>query len=79
MICVKLICVCIFDILPLLNFPFFRFIHEEAIACELAGYFHAKQGAITKSHDLFEESYHAYMKWGAVKKANMLKPLMGKV
>lgn len=52
-----------------------RFIHEEALACELAAYFFEEQGDKVKSQDMFQQAHDAFMKWGARKKANSL-PVM---
>eukprot|EP00970_Alexandrium_tamarense_P009155 scaffold1803_cov195-Alexandrium_tamarense.AAC.31 len=49
-----------------------RFIHEEAIACELAGYFFEDQGDKVKSRDMFQQAHNTYTKWGAVSKANSI-------
>lgn len=49
-----------------------RFIHEEAIACELAAYFCARCGNQKKARELFKQSYVAYMSWGAHGKATSI-------
>jgi len=49
-----------------------KFIHEEAIGCELAGYFYKEQGDETASAAMFLRAHSAYSKWGAVHKANTL-------
>lgn len=52
--------------------------HEEALSCELAGYFFANNGGKKRSYEMFQRAYDAYMKWGAVKKAATI-PLAGSV
>lgn len=49
-----------------------KFIHEQAIACELAGYFFREQGDERKSCEMFKQARDAYFKWGATRKANLL-------
>ena len=49
-----------------------KFIHEEAIACELAGYFYHEVGNQTKSKEILEQAHNAYMTWGAVRKAKTM-------
>jgi ATP-dependent RNA helicase DDX31/DBP7 len=49
-----------------------KFVHEEAVACELAGYFFKEQGDETKSCNMFIQARDAYIKWGATGKANLL-------
>ena len=51
-----------------------KFIHEEAVACELAGYFFKEQGDEIKSKTMFKQARDAYTKWGATAKANSLPP-----
>ena len=43
-----------------------KFIHEEAIACELAGIFFLERGLREKSLHLFLHSIWSYKKWGAL-------------
>jgi ATP-dependent RNA helicase DDX31/DBP7 len=49
-----------------------KFVQEEAVACELAGYFYKEQGDETKSCNMFKQAWDAYIKWGATGKANLL-------
>ena len=49
-----------------------KFIHEQAIACELAGYFYKEQGDEAKANTAFEQARVAYIKWGAMGKTNSL-------
>ncbi|KAL3802092.1 hypothetical protein HJC23_010848, partial [Cyclotella cryptica] len=49
-----------------------KFANEEAVACELAGYFFQEQGDETNSATMFKQAYFAYLKWGAVHKAKTL-------
>ncbi|KAL7552818.1 hypothetical protein ACHAWF_016069 [Thalassiosira exigua] len=50
-----------------------RFIHEEAIANELAGYFHSEKGTKDISAPLLERAIVCYRTWGAKKKAYQLQ------
>jgi len=52
-----------------------KFIHEEAIALELAAYFYAAQKDYDKSRSLLQMSSVAYRKWGANFKAEYLMKL----
>lgn len=49
-----------------------KFINEEALACELAGYFFEGQGESVRSKEMLQDAYDAYMKWGANAKSEML-------
>lgn len=49
-----------------------KFLHEEALAAELAGHFHESQGDHTEADEMFKRAYDAYSEWGAVKKAQAL-------
>lgn len=49
-----------------------KFIHETALACELAGYFHKEQGNEEKAKSMFTQARDAYNKWGAVVKAKLI-------
>ena len=42
-----------------------KFVHEEALGCELAGYFFKEQGDETKAQEMFKQAQIAYAKWGA--------------
>ena len=49
-----------------------QFIHEKALALELAGLFHKKCGRKDLSDSLLRQSHHCYRSWGAIKKADSL-------
>ncbi|KAK1739316.1 putative AAA ATPase [Skeletonema marinoi] len=49
-----------------------KFVHEEALACELAGYFHLEQGETKKATELFLLALEKYHEWGAFEKCNSL-------
>eukprot|EP00804_Cyclotella_cryptica_P015429 CCRYP_008072-RB/>CCRYP_008072-RB protein AED:0.18 eAED:0.18 QI:3724/1/1/1/1/0.75/4/53/297 len=49
-----------------------KFVNEEAVACELAGYFFVEQGDEVKSKMMFTQAHDAYIKWGAIHKAKSL-------
>ena len=53
-----------------------RFVHEEAIACELAGYFYLKLGKKVFSDSLLKQAYECYRSWGAEAKASALLHLL---
>ena len=42
-----------------------KFVHEEALGYELAGYFYKDQGDETKAQEMFKQAQIAYGKWGA--------------
>ena len=42
-----------------------KFVHEEALGCELAGYFYKEQGNEIKAQQLFKRAKSAYVEWGA--------------
>ena len=42
-----------------------KFIHEEAIASELAGIFYLERGLHQKSHECFTRSIQCFEQWGA--------------
>ena len=42
-----------------------KFIHEEAMANELAGIFYSEQGMYPKSYSRFKQAVACYKKWGA--------------
>jgi len=48
------------------------FDNELALACELAGYFYKEQGEESKAAAMFKQSRGAYIRWGAVGKAQTL-------
>lgn len=49
-----------------------RFVHEEAIANELAAYFHLEAGRNELSNVLLNQAAECYQSWGAEKKTNSL-------
>ena len=49
-----------------------QFIHEEALACELAAYFYLELEDINKSVEYFLLAHEKYHEWGAVGKCNSL-------
>jgi hypothetical protein len=49
-----------------------KFVHEEALACELAAYFYLELGEINKSVEYFLLAYERYNEWGAFEKAESL-------
>ena len=54
-----------------------KFINEQAIACELAGYFYKDQGDETTAMDMFKQAHKAYMQWGAIGKAKLIQESTG--
>jgi hypothetical protein len=54
-----------------------RFIHEEAMACELAGDFYYERNFLQKSHVFFRHSINCYMKWGAFAVARRVESSLG--
>ncbi|KAL7548735.1 hypothetical protein ACHAWF_012024, partial [Thalassiosira exigua] len=49
-----------------------RFIHEQALSCELAYFFHCAIGRINQSSQLLKQAVQCYTQWGAHEKANAL-------
>jgi len=49
-----------------------KFVHEEALACELAGYFHLELGDNEKATKHFLLAHEKYHEWGAFEKCNSL-------
>ena len=49
-----------------------KFIHEQALACELAGYFYQDREDEAKAMDMFKQAHKAYMQWGVIGKAKLL-------
>jgi tetratricopeptide (TPR) repeat protein len=45
-----------------------KFVNEEALACELSGYFYKEQGDEAKAKIMFKQAQDAYIKWGALAK-----------
>lgn len=50
-----------------------RFVNEEALSCELAGYFYCATGSQDQSISLFQQAVDCYKSWGARKKADALR------
>ena len=50
-----------------------RFVHEEAVACELAAAFHEKSGSADLVDELMRRAVECYQKWGAEKKVDSLQ------
>eukprot|EP00804_Cyclotella_cryptica_P026389 CCRYP_020284-RA/>CCRYP_020284-RA protein AED:0.07 eAED:0.07 QI:0/0.5/0.2/1/1/1/5/346/1279 len=53
-----------------------KFIHEEAIACELAATFYLNTGNKSMALKYFTDAYRAYFKWGAFSKVKALYAYM---
>lgn len=53
-------------------FKILRFVNEEALACELAGYFFLELDDKDLAIQYFLQAHEAYHKWGAVAKSNLL-------
>ena len=49
-----------------------RFVNEEALACELAGYFFLEIDDKDLAIQYFLQAHEKYHEWGAVAKSNML-------
>jgi hypothetical protein len=49
-----------------------KFVNEEALANELAGYFYLETGRTKRSEQYFSRAFEKYNEWGAVAKANTL-------
>ena len=50
----------------------FQFVHEEALACELAAYFYLEIGDVNKAGDYCLLSHERYHEWGAIEKCTSL-------
>ena len=55
-----------------------KFVNEEAVAAELAGYFEAKMGHQEEAVGLFMKSMECYDKWGAIAKSELMKRYLEK-
>ena len=51
---------------------FFQFVHEEALAYELAAYFYLELGETEQSIEYFLAAHERYHEWGAFGKCNSL-------
>ncbi|WP_199350893.1 trifunctional serine/threonine-protein kinase/ATP-binding protein/sensor histidine kinase [Haliangium ochraceum] len=49
------------------------YVHETAIACELAARFHITAGRMEQARDLLREAHGCYLRWGAVNKVRALE------
>jgi hypothetical protein len=47
-------------------------VHEEGLACELAGYFYLELGEVNKSREYFMLAHERYNEWGAFEKCKSL-------
>jgi ATP-dependent RNA helicase DDX31/DBP7 len=54
-----------------------KLIHEQAVACELAGYFYKDRGDDTTAMNMFKQARKAYIEWGAIGKASLLRQNTG--
>ena len=52
------------------------FIHEEALACELAGRFYCERGDISEGRSYLHDSVALYTRWGAHRKAIHVRSLL---
>ena len=52
------------------------FIHEEALACELAAHYFGNIGDKKRTREMIEKSHDAYVRWGAQKKAESVIKLL---
>jgi hypothetical protein len=55
-----------------------KFIHVEALSCELAGKFYLDTGNLTSSFEHFILAHEKYCEWGALAKANKLLAFINK-
>ena len=53
-----------------------KFIHDEAVASELAATFFLERGLCQKSHSYFKHSIDCYQKWGAFAVARRVKDVV---
>ena len=52
------------------------FIHEEALACELAGNFYCERGEMSDGRYFLEKAAETYARWGANRKAIHVKSIL---
>ena len=52
------------------------FVHEEALACELAGNFYCERGEISEGRYFLEKAVETYTRWGANRKAIHVKSVL---
>ena len=53
-----------------------RFVHEEAIAAELAGHFFLERGLLPKAHQFFLHSAHCFKTWGGLAVARRVEAIV---
>ena len=53
-----------------------KFIHEEALACELAGKHFERKKNLRKALSLYRQAEKCYIDWGTEKKANQMKEMV---
>ena len=49
-----------------------RFIHEQGLACELAGYHYKRNGDMSDARSLFEQAKKCYTDWGSQMKVDSI-------
>ena len=54
-----------------------KFTHELALAFELAGYFYKDRGDETTAINMLKKAHEAYVEWGAIGKAKLLRQSTG--
>lgn len=54
-----------------------KFVHDEALACELAGKHFGRCKNLSKALLLYKQAERCYRDWGSEKKANQMKELIG--
>ena len=55
-------CICYLRVLQCLYLQF-QFVHEEALACELAAYFHLEIGDLNNSVEYCLQAHEKYQEW----------------
>ena len=50
-----------------------HFVHEEGLACELAGMHYGRRGDITKAKELFQQAENCYETWGSAAKSRQVQ------
>ena len=50
-----------------------HFVHEEGLACELAGMHYGRRGDITKAKELFQQAENCYETWGSAAKIRQVQ------
>jgi len=54
-----------------------RFVHEQGLACELAGFHHKKNGDVQRACILFNQAKQCYAKWGSNMKVESITQQLG--